>query len=165
MPKGDLETLLKKTRRAETVPDFRKTWSRAEAMQSQEKKTALLWPRVLVPVGVTAVVAVLLAVGMQRDDPSPAGQRTATYQVNLGNRTDTLSHLGDWEQWRGELDGLGTEWTIELTVAKTSDDEFDTSIIAISKNVPGDDIYESQTDFLLDMDIPTWNQAVERNVL
>ena len=40
MPKGDLETLLKKARREEPVPDFRRVWRQAEAMGSPEIKVA-----------------------------------------------------------------------------------------------------------------------------
>jgi hypothetical protein len=48
---------------------------------------------------------------------------------------------------------------------RLSDDEVDTSVVSFSDSTPGDDMYESQTDFLLDLEIPAWNRSEERNVL
>jgi hypothetical protein len=145
------------------VPDFQKVWRQAEAMELGKIKTRPRIRRVFVPIAAAAAIAVLMVVGVQVGTDKN-GQNLAVEKVQ--NPLKMLAHLEDIEPWTGELDGLGTEWTFELTSVQSSDDdEVDTSVISVSKNIPGDDVYESQTDFLLDLEIPTWNRSEERNVL
>lgn len=163
MPRDELEKLLKEVRQTEQVPDFQRVWRQAEAMKSERIKPTPRSQRMLVPVAVAAAIAVLTVVGIQvGTDQNNQNLPVATVQ----NPLESLAHLNDIEPWTGELDGLGTEWTFELTsLERSSDNEVDTSVISVSDNIPGDDMYESQTDFLLDLEIPTWNRSEERNVL
>jgi hypothetical protein len=166
MPRGELETLLKETRQAEPVPGFQHVWRQAEAMQSLEEKTTYPLRRMLIPVAATAAIALLLVAGIHFALQSNGNEQNLAVQDGTLNPSERLAHLNDIEPWTGKLDGLGTEWTFELTSLESlDDDEVDTSVVAVSTNIPGDDIYESQTDFLLDLEVPTWKQAVERNVL
>ena len=164
MPKGDLETLLKKARREEPVPDFRRVWRQAEAMGSPEKHTPAPLRRVLVPVTAAAAIVLLAAYGILVALQSGGDEPVLTFRDGVRNPTESLAHLEDMETWDGNLDGLGTEWTFDVSSAVSSgDNAVDSSVMVISTNVPGDDIYQAQTDFLLDLEIPTWIQAVERN--
>jgi hypothetical protein len=166
MPKGELETLLKKARQAEPIPGFQHLWRQAEAMQSLERKTTSPLRRVLVPVAAAAAIALLLVAGIYIALQSNGNEQILAVQDGTLDPSERLAHLKDLEPWTGKLDGLGTEWTLELTSMESSDDDaVNTSVMVVSTNVPGDDIYESQTDFLLDLEVPTWIQAVERNVL
>ncbi|MCP4199831.1 MAG: hypothetical protein GY762_22025 [Proteobacteria bacterium] len=163
MPRDKLKNLLNKARQTEPVPDFQKVWGQAKAMELEKIKTPPPLRRVLVPIAAAAAIAVLMVVGVHVGTDKN-GQNLAVEKVQ--NRLEMLAHLEDIAPWTGELDGLGTEWTFELTSVQSSDgDEVDTSVISVFDNIPGDDIYESPTDFLLDLEIPTWNRSEERNVL
>jgi hypothetical protein len=163
MPRDELKKLLKEVRQTEQVPDFKKVWRQAEAMESKRAKITPLSRRMLVPVAVAAGIAVLTVVGIQvGTDQNKQNLPVETVQ----NPLESLTLLKEIEPWTGNLDGLGTEWTFELTaLERLSDDEVDTSVVSFSDSTPGDDMYESQTDFLLDLEIPAWNRSEERNVL
>jgi hypothetical protein len=163
MPRDELKKLLKEVRQTEQVPDFQKVWHQAEAMESKRVQNTPLSRRMLVPVAVAAGIAVLTVVGIQvGTDQNNQNLPVETVQ----NPLESPALLKEIEPWMGNLDGLGTEWTFELTsLERLSDDEVDMSVVSFSDSTPGDDMYESQTDFLLDLEIPAWNRSEERNVL
>ncbi len=166
MPKGELETLLKKVRHAEPIPGFEDTWRQAETLQSPKRNTSLLPRRVLIPVAAAAILALLLVVGIQVALQSNGNDQILTVQNGIGDPSQSLARLTDMEPWTGKLDGLGTEWTFGFTTGEnTENDAVDTSVMVASTSLPGDDMYESQTDFLLDLEIPTSIRAEERNRL
>ncbi len=171
MTTDDLDRMLKEAHRAEKVPDFEETWRRAEMLAAARKQERFSWRPILVPAtAFCAIAAIILAVfalapGVEQPAPEPlelAGSGTAS---------TTLADLSDIEPWTASLDGLGTEWNYDevfiIDIDEENNDEEETDEVALTlmNNIPGESVYESPTDFLLNLEMPVWNGTEKRSVL
>ena len=155
MSRDSLEKRLSEARQLEPVPDFEATWRGARARMARTKRARPLWRPALV--GAMALFVLGLAFILStRDTRQTVPVETATVgrPAPSGLGAAAIPELpGDYDR-----DGLGSEW--DLSWPDTDREEAadaGASVAALVGHRPGNDLYESGTDFLLDLDIPTWN--------
>ncbi len=165
-----LRELLKNAHRQEPVPDFEQTWQKARAAAANPPSGVSLWPRVLVPAG-ALLVMVIIAVTVFRLSPLQNDSITPARQAGLRNTDQVLSRLAGLPIWSLALEELDTEGDTDPT---DMDNSVDTAALdesdggqafAAHENEPGYDVYEAPTDFLLELDIPAWNETKQRSIL
>ncbi len=154
MPKDELKALLQAARHSEPVPEFDATWQQARSMGARQGAGRVSWRLVLVPVAAAAVLVLGLTLSL-----APESAPTAVETAPVGPRQPTVA-TRDMPRLPGAYDeqGLGSEWDLDWP-GEDSEETADTgeSVVAYSENRPGNSLYESETDFLLEIEIPAWN--------
>ncbi|MCP4673949.1 MAG: hypothetical protein GY854_00200 [Deltaproteobacteria bacterium] len=170
MTTDDLDKMLTETYRAESTPDFEETWRSAELLAAKRKQERFSWRPILVSAAALgAIVAIVLAVFAFTPETENGIQSPS--ELTRGDVSRTLAELTDIEPWTASLDGLGTEWSYDEVFIVDIDDEennkedSDEVALTLLNNIPGESVYESPTDFLLNLEIPVWNRTEKRSVL
>ncbi len=176
MPIDDFEKLIEEAHRTEPVPEFDRTWRRAEIMASERIARKSPIRLVLVPVaGMAALVLLataffLLAPEAGHDQSKPIA--LAVVDDSASKSISLLDGLEDPAPWTSTLEGLQAEWGFDDSDTDTDTDteneeieEADRATRTLSSNTPGEGVYESATDFLLNLETPVWNETEERSVL
>jgi len=171
MTTDDLDRMLTETYRAEKVPDFEKTWRRAEMLATTRKQERFSWRPIFVPAAALCAVAAIVLAVFALTPEVENGIQAPSESVRSGAASRALADLTDIEPWTASLDGLGTEWSydevfiVDIDNEENSNENSNEVALTLLNNIPGESVYESPTDFLLNLEIPVWNGTEKRSVL
>jgi hypothetical protein len=158
----EIQAQAKKLFEADFTPGFEQVWSAAEK-RAAGKTSRLSRSRAryaLVVVGGMAIVTALALVTTGRH-----GQRTAGRRANRNARS-SLAELTDPCSWSAPLDGIsGQSASDSLPMDGLLQREETVAKMAAGNASSDGDQYGCPTDFLLDLDVPVWNKAGERQKL
>ena len=156
MKPGDekLQRILKEIDTKESAPQFDIVWTRARARASSGG-TGDAWRWALVP-GLVAMSAVaLVLVFSQPSENTASAEMIASLenltQLDAGTMPfdyvfESDTDYSDDEEEADDEDGTGEE-------------------LAYEDGIVGEGLFVGETDFLLEIEIPSWDQGEERNLL
>jgi hypothetical protein len=173
MRPDELDRLLTEVLEEDRVPDFDATWRRAEARVGTREEVGGGAHRVLAPAAVLGAIAGALLLGLlvvDGDDPVPSRSISAEKERH---HQELLAEIEGIPEWEAPLDGLERTWRYDHALFEgeeedgaSGEEEGDAAdeepAFALRRNEAGDDLFESSTDFLLEITIPAWNGADEQ---
>ena len=185
MKKDPIEKPLRQILADDEAPPFAAMWARARIEAEKKREEGMFSWRWLFPGSVMAGITVLvfgiywamIPNELATSSGSSAGERSAATQPGLAK-------LKEIDPWISVFEGLESDWPIESD--NPLEDEGvaleNAELAALSSAVLGGGgntdesglgedvlgegvVYESPTDFLLQMEIPLWFESEERSVL
>ncbi len=150
MKPGDekLQRILKEIDAKESAPQFDIVWTRARARASSSG-TGDAWRWALLPglVAMSAVALVLVFSQQSRNTASP----------EMIASLETLAEL--------DAGTMPFDYLFESDTDYADDEEVAGEELAYEDGVVGEGLFVGETDFLLEIEIPSWDQDEERNLL
>jgi hypothetical protein len=158
-----LKSTLSEIDRADGTPEFRILWARARAEADAKRRRPLAYW--LAPTGVAAagLVVFLIVIGT----PTPEADGPDARDPSAG-RVATLEDLSAPDAWAGPMDDFGSGFVAARATAQEqveqegqratdADESADEVLVAASDELP--------TDFLMEMDVVTWDQVADERSL
>lgn len=183
MKQDPVEKSLREILRGDEAPPFAEMWARAQVLADEgQKSKAPSYGLLLRGAAVAGTVAVALALYWITVPVDSGSTSVSTVGEKAEKKPSSgLSDLREWaslteeNQWTSVFEELESDWEIELSSPSQTegDNEEQTKVAtAISRSretqvgVLGEElVYESPTDFLLQLEIPVWKNSEERSVL
>ena len=150
MKPGDeqLQRILKEIDATEPAPQFDIVWTRARARASSGG-TGDAWRWALLP-GLAAMSAVALVLVF-----SQPSRNTASAEMIAS--LETLAEL--------DAGTMPFDYLFESDTDYADDEDGASEELAYEDGVVGEGLFVGETDFLLEIEIPSWDQGEERNLL
>ena len=150
MKPGDekLQRILKEIDAREQTPQFDIMWTRARARASSgEQGDAWRWALLPGLVAMSAVALVLVFSGPSRN----------TASAEMIASLETLAEL--------DAGTMPFDYLFESDTDYADDEDVAGEELAYEDGVVGEGLFVGETDFLLEIEIPSWDQDEERNLL
>ncbi len=142
-----LKTALKELHRHESTPQFESTWRRAESRLSEKRaENGFRWFFGPAIAAVSAVVVIFLVTS---HNVSPSPETLAMLDGLSGPDAGVV-------QFSDSFDGYDETDT---------DTETEKETLAYEDSVLTEGLFVGETDFLMNLEFPSWDQGEERNLL
>lgn len=149
----ELKKMFKQVRDAEPVPDFERTWRQAETRLLEKSSRFTRWRWCLGPTVLlfASAAAALLIVAVSHQPATAPLQGVAV--VEAGVDTQVSQEQAARPEPPAALSDLATPQDRE------------TSLIALGYGTLEEELYEAPTDFLLELEPTTWDEAEKESLL